>query len=330
MAIREQVTLALRAAASFCLMPMAAMAGEDPGWHGAKMERGASLFYGIPQTDHAPISFACPDGGGELVFTFTFEPSDAAEGTEVEVLLQAGGIEVPIATTGARMEMDDSFILEGRTMLDGRLADLLASRGTLHVFVGDGAEEFPLDGAREAAAALIEACTGAAAGMETTQCDLAAWIAEDAPADLAVRAGPGPDYPAVAVVPGPYSDGAETYFPEVTITGSRDGWFRISQIVTDLYGGLPTDPVTNFSGEGWLPGTVLRIWLESRFLLSRPSDDAPAIHAVSTASSSSDYFRIDTFHACEGIWVEVEGDFDGERPRGWSRDVCASQVTTCP
>ncbi|MGQ3672053.1 hypothetical protein ACT6QG_06620 [Xanthobacter sp. TB0136] len=333
MGIESRSTIALRLAALACCLPTMATAEEKLGWHGEKWERGASLFYGVPQTDHAPLSFACPDGGSELVFTFAFAPINAVDGVEVEVLLEAGDISVPIATTGARIEMDDSFILEGRTMLDARLLDLLGSRGMLSVFVEDGAEEYPLDGAREAAAALIETCTDKAARAatpETAQCKFSAWVMKGAPPDLPIRSGPGPDYPAVATIPRPYTDGTEIYFPEVTITGSRDGWFRISEVITDLYGGWPTDAVVTFSGEGWLPGNMLRVWLESRYLLSRPSDDAPVAFTVTTASSTSDYFQIDTIHACEGLWIEVEGRRDDERPRGWIRDICASQVTTCP
>ncbi|MCO5146094.1 MAG: hypothetical protein M9895_07930 [Aquamicrobium sp.] len=333
MGIEGRLTIALRLAALACCLPTTATAEENLGWHGDKWERGASLFYGVPQTDHAPLSFACPEGGSELVFTFAFAPINAVDGVKVEVLLEAGDISVPIATTGARIEMDDSFILEGRTPLDARLIDLLGSDGMLSVFVEDGAEEYPLDGAREAAAALIETCTDKAARAvtpETAQCDLAAWVMKGAPPDLAVRAGPGPDYKAIATVPRPYTDGEEIYFPEMAITGSRDGWFRISRITTELYGGWPTDPIVTFSGEGWLPGNVLRTWIESLHLLERPSHDAPIAYTVGTASGISDGFRIETFHACDGPWVEVEGSYRGEKARGWAMDICASQVTTCP
>ena len=199
--------------------------------------------------------------------------------------------------------------------------------------MGTGAEVVPLDGAREAAGALIETCTGKTAAMPvpaSAQCVFSAWIKKGAPPDLAVRSGPGPDHAALATIPRPYTDGEEIYFPQVTITGSRDGWFRISEVVTELFGGWPTDPVVAFSGEGWLPGNMLRVWLESPHLLSRPSDDAPVAFTIATASSSTDYFQIDTIHACEGSWIEVEGRRDDERVRGWTKNICASQVTTCP
>ena len=325
---RHQLLAVLRIAITACVSPMAAQAEENLGWHGQKGEHGASLFYGIPQTDHAQLSFSCTQGSADLTFAFVFAPISAVDGVQVEVLLEAGDISVPIFTTGAQIEMDDSFILEGRTVLDARLTDLLTSRGTLSVLVEDGSEEYPLDGARKAAAALIETCTGKAANSlasETTQCELAAWVMKGAPADLTVRSGPGPDHAALATVPRPYTDGEEIYFPQVTITGSRDGWFRISEVITELHGGWPTDPVITFSGEGWLPGTMLRLWVESGRLWSLPSDDAPI-----AATFSSDDFELDTLHACTGFWVEVEGAYGDQKPRGWTTDVCASQVTTCP
>src|SRR5690606_5047864 len=102
-----------------------------------------------------------------------------------------------------------------------------------------------------------------------------------------------------------------------------------SRVITNLYGGLDTDPIVTFSGEGWLPGNVLRTWLQSWHLLSGPSDDAPIAFTATTASST-DYFRVVTLHACDGLWMELEGRYLGKTLRGWSRDVCASQVTTCP
>lgn len=331
--LHDRLSLVLRIAALVCFMPVATQAEESFGWHGQKGGHGASLFYGIPQTDYAPLSFSCAQGSNEVTFAFDFAPINAVDGVKVEVLLEAGDISVSVATTGTRIDMDDSFILEGTTVLDARIADLLTSRGTLSVFVEDGAVEFPLDGAREAAVALIETCADEAATAplsETADCDLAAWVMKGAPADLAVRSGPGPDYPAVATVPRPYTDGEDIYFPEVTITGSRDGWFRISQVITDLYGGLSTDSVLTFSGEGWLPGNVLRTWVESAQLRARPADDAAITFKMDAPGSLSDEFRVDTLHACTGYWVEVEGRLPDQRLRGWTSDVCASQVTTCP
>lgn len=134
-------------------------ATEDIRWFGSADAYGASLVYGIPDSGYAPIAFFCTNGA-DLAFAYEFEPIDPTDGGEVTVTLQVGDIIVPIETTGLRLEMDDLFILEGTTILDDRLTDLLTSRGTLHVFVEDGSAEYPLDGAREAASSLIEYCRG--------------------------------------------------------------------------------------------------------------------------------------------------------------------------
>lgn len=149
--------------ALLCLNPAATIAAaisEEARWEGRAHEDGATLSYGIPQSDYGPVSFSCTRNSGEVTFVLAHEPVNAREGVEVEVRLQAGDIELPIRTVGARLELDDTFILEGKTRLDERLIDILTSRGTLFVFVEDGAEEFPLDGAREAAVPLIERCGG--------------------------------------------------------------------------------------------------------------------------------------------------------------------------
>jgi hypothetical protein len=131
---------------------------EEMAWFGARYDDGANLVYGIPESDYAPISFSCQDGSRTLAFVYEFEPAGAEDGTKVEVILQAGDILVPVETTGIRLPEIDIYLLEGATELDDRLADLLTSRGTLHVFVGDGAAEYPLDGAREAAEPLLATC----------------------------------------------------------------------------------------------------------------------------------------------------------------------------
>lgn len=140
------------------MLPAGAMAEENLGWHGDAHDGMATLFWGIPQSGYAEIAFSCQAGDAMATFVFAFAPIEAIDGVEVEVTLEAGDISVPIHTTGALMQMDDQFLLEGQVALDARLIDLLTSRGMLSVFVEDGAGEYPLDGAREAAAALIETC----------------------------------------------------------------------------------------------------------------------------------------------------------------------------
>ncbi|MFC3074321.1 SH3 domain-containing protein [Shinella pollutisoli] len=341
--VQDRLNALLRAAALLCLLPMAAMAGETLGWHGAKGEEGgASLFYGIPQSDHAPVSFSCPQAGGDLLFAVTFEPAGAADGEETEVLLRAGDITVPIVTTGTRIEMDDSFVLEGRTALDRRLVDLLASRGTLTVSAGDEARQFPLDGAREAAAALIEACAAEAAraavpGVDA--CAISAWSTDPDPDGLNVRAAPRGDAAIIGTLPAARDVGGERFATEVSITGSKDGWLRISEgWVLDYIGDDPIDVV--FEGEGWVSGRHIGLRLNYRHLHSAPANDSPVVATIAGTIDGMRYgpdsILVDRIHACRGDWLEVEGVLTidgtayGPRLRGWTTKTCSNQVTTCP
>ena len=134
------------------------LADDDLVWIGNAFDGGASLAFALPESDYAPLALYCETGSGMVNVSYSFEPVDATEGVEVPVLLRAGDIEIAIAMTGARSEMDDLFILDGTTPMDARFADLITSRGTLAVVVEDGAEEYDLEGAREAAQPLLEAC----------------------------------------------------------------------------------------------------------------------------------------------------------------------------
>lgn len=332
-----QASAVARAAALACLLPAGAMAEENMGWHGAAGPQGASLFYGIPQSDYAPVSFSCkPDGDG-LTFVFAFIPSDSTDSAEVEVVLQAGDITVPIRTTGMHMDISRLFVLEGKTVLDDRLTDLLTSGGTLMVFVEDGAEEYPLEGAREAAAPLLESCTGQTPDAEATNatiCRMRAWSTDMDPDGQNVRAGPGTDYAVIGRLPPPQEIGSEGFATEVSIVGSQDGWFRIDAATINNYI-VDEGPDVIFEGEGWVSGRLLGLSVEGSALFTEPSRHAPIaldLHENPELRQGPDYpgLRLERLHACMGDWAEVEVTDLGKRFRGWTDDICSSQVTTCP
>lgn len=134
-------------------------AEEKPRWIGAAIDGGgATLIYGIPETDHAPLSFACERKGQPLTFSFEHEPKSAKTGIKVPVALSAIGIEITVPTVGQRLELDDLFVLEGPVRLDDRLKKLLASGGTLKVRAGGATVEFPLTDMAEAARPLLAHC----------------------------------------------------------------------------------------------------------------------------------------------------------------------------
>ncbi len=333
-----QARTVLTAAALACLPAAGALAEESPGWHGEAGPHGASLTYGAAQSGHAPISFSCtPDGNG-LSFVFTFILGDSADSAEVEVLLRAGDITVPIRTTG--MHDDDIrsrlYILEGKTVLDDRLTDLITSDGILVVVMKYDTREYPLDGAREAAAPLLETCAGQApeTGVATTTiCRMSAWSSDPDPAGLNVRAGPGTDYAVIGRLPPPQDIGGMSFATEVSIVGSRDGWFKIDAATINNYiVDYGPDPV--FEGEGWVSGRLLALSIEGSGLFMEPSRHAPLALELSENSGlrqAPDYFGFELeLRACMGNWAEVEITDLGKRVRGWTDNICSSQVTTCP
>lgn len=325
------------AVALACLLSVAAPAEEKPGWHGEARPDGATLYYGIPQSDYAPVSFSCASGGHGLTFVFAFTPNDPVGSAEVEVRLQAGDIEVPIHTTGMYMEMGDLFILEGKTVLDDRFADLIMSDGTLMVFVEDGVEEYPLEGAREAAAPLVKTCAGQAAGTgpaEATICRIRAWSTDTDPDGQNVRAGPGAGYAVIGRLPAPRHVGDTGFAAEVSIVGSQDGWFRIDAATIDNYA-ADAGPVVVFEGDGWVSGRLLGLSVEGSYLYTEPSRRAPValdLNEKPELRQGPDYagLEFERLHACTGNWAEVEVTDLGKRFRGWTDDICSSQVTTCP
>ena len=132
-------------------------AQENLQWNGEEYAESAYLAYGVPETAHVRLFLSC-ERGGNVAFAYAFEPIDATDGVIVTVTLEAGGTSLPIEATGVRLEMDDLFILEAEIPLDDRLQDVLTAQGVLSVFVEDGSEDIPLDGARAAAKPLARTC----------------------------------------------------------------------------------------------------------------------------------------------------------------------------
>lgn len=160
-------------------------------------------------------------------------------------------------------------------------------------------------------------------------CAISAWTL--GPREVDVREGPGIDFPVIAKLPQPVEVGGDPYKPEVSIIGSMDGWFHIDEaIVIDYIGDDPTRTV--FAGEGWVSGGELGLLLNHRNLYAGPSTESRVIAELTDAEAGAgaDTFVVDRLHACQGYWVEVEGDFVGTRHRGWTVGTCSNQVTTCP
>ena len=150
---------AIVACGLFPLLSPQLASAEQVIWFGNRSEDGASLTYGTPDSGYGKIVFSCEAGQDDVYFIYEHKPIIAEEGTQVEVFLAAGGVEIAIPTTGSRLEIDDAFLLEGLTKLDDNLRKILTAGGDLIVTVEDGSEEFPLDGAADAAKHLLQVCS---------------------------------------------------------------------------------------------------------------------------------------------------------------------------
>lgn len=169
---------------------------------------------------------------------------------------------------------------------------------------------------------------------DVASCTISAWSTDKDPRGLNVRAGPGTKAPVVGRLPPPLEVEGETFATEVSITGSKDGWLRISRAMqNDYIWDVKTKVV--FEGEGWVSGRYLGLLLNHGSLFGGPSLDSPVVATLSGTDADGnangpDSFVVDRLRACRGDWVEVEGTFLGARLRGWAIGSCANQVTTCP
>lgn len=174
-------------------------------------------------------------------------------------------------------------------------------------------------------AALVSAATA----DEISACKISAWVKDNDPAGLNVRAGASRDAAIIGQLPL-----IEAYFPaEVSITGSKDGWFRVDRAVLDDYTGA--EPEVVFEGEGWVSGRLLGLLLNIPDLHTEPSLESPVVAHLFYESpegnlAGSDSFIVTSLLACQGDWVQVDGTFIDTHLTGWTTRTCANQVTTCP
>jgi hypothetical protein len=186
------------------------------------------------------------------------------------------------------------------------------------------------------AAALLAIGAGdaVAASGDIAACNISAWSTDPDPAGLNVRAGPGADTAVIARLPAPLKVEGYTFGAEVSITGSKDGWFRIEKAVLEDYVGDQKTKVL-FEGEGWVTGRFLSLTVNAIDLRRDPSSSAPVVTRLigedaEGVGAGPDSFAIERLEACEGNWVKIEGTFLGSAFNGWTTGTCSNQVTTCP
>ncbi|TPP10092.1 hypothetical protein [Rhizobium glycinendophyticum] len=134
------------------------LAEEKLAWHGWSGDGAAQLVYGVAESDHVLLSFACEQTGSPIRFVYPYEPEQPKNGGLYDVTLKAGKQTLSLKTTGTRLEMDDLFILEADMPAGANLVALLTAGKTLSLTVGKDLTEVPLQGAATAGSALFEIC----------------------------------------------------------------------------------------------------------------------------------------------------------------------------
>ena len=160
-------------------------------------------------------------------------------------------------------------------------------------------------------------------------CKFDAFSTDKDPRGLNVRAGPGTTYRVIATLPPPKDD----FATEFSVTGAKDGWFRIDQATVPDY--IDDNDKSAFKGVGWVSGRYVGFSLETWRLNSISWTTSPVVvdftkkGGPNGEDGGSDNFKLERVYDCRGFWVEVGGTYFGKHVRGWAWGICASQVTTC-
>lgn len=155
----------MKAVAALALLGLAvaftdARADDERVWMGADYDGGATLVYGVPETDDAPIAFGCELPARELVVTVSLGGDFQPRSGEVPMKIAAKPTSESLSMTGELQfleEMGDTFA-EARGRFTVSLARMLKQGKALEVTVGPEKRIFPLDGAAKAMKALEAAC----------------------------------------------------------------------------------------------------------------------------------------------------------------------------
>jgi hypothetical protein len=163
-------------------------------------------------------------------------------------------------------------------------------------------------------------------------CAFKGWSNDPDPAGLPVRQNPDNASPSIARLPPPKVIGFDEFAVIVTVTGYKDGWFRISEAAfpDEAYpqGGNTGRPV--FSGQGWVPAPTVKATLGSDVLRTAPRADAPRKASLKGTRGgfpfTPDVVGVKRLMSCNGSWVEADTEFG----LGWVAKVCARQLSACP
>jgi hypothetical protein len=177
---------------------------------------------------------------------------------------------------------------------------------------------------------------GARAPDGTAECRFEGWSNDLDEKGQPVRAAPEPGATVVGRLPPPVSAGLDELSVTVTVTGYRDGWFRVSEAgYSDEVQGVRVPRNRVVTATGWVPAGGVKALIAARELKAQPAREAPTVAALSgfriepgggRVGYGPDQIAVKRLLSCRGSWVELETEFG----RGWVEKVCARQLSACP
>jgi len=158
-------------------------------------------------------------------------------------------------------------------------------------------------------------------------CAFEAWVTDEDPKGLNVRAGPSAEAPIVGTLPPPVFD-PELGFAEgagIKVLESRDGWFRIGNPAWSRnLGGNPDGP------KGWIFGRYVHFAIQTDKAFAEPDPSSPVVATAWRDKEGQHQIGYRHPHECRGEWVRLlVKDHDGAERLGWLRGTCAIQETSC-
>lgn len=176
-------------------------------------------------------------------------------------------------------------------------------------------------------------CAAASVGSRATEigvlrsCSFGAFVTDNDPAGLNVRAGPDASSAIVGKLPPPAlsdDDPPIRAHVEVEVVAAQGGWFRIRNAHDNALLAPPGRKV--FSGAGWVSGRHLSV--KSQAAVGRDVASARGRPVRAAVDFDSDAFvRSARLHDCVGQWVLVSSP--EHQFNGWLNRICATQETSC-
>lgn len=129
-------------------------------WIGDSQEGIASLIYGVPQSDDAPVGFRCELPAHDFFITLALDPDFEPKAGTLKMTVTAPPSAEQLAVDADILFVEDMGVtfLEAKAAFDVPIARMLKQGSELRFTVGEKTFVYPLAGAAEAMGPIEAAC----------------------------------------------------------------------------------------------------------------------------------------------------------------------------